>query len=118
MSLYHASEGTAFSYRRACAITINNVLDSTPTIMFTEEDIITLPNGQVLHQNINSGPGTLSNPINRLIYFNYEPDTVIPLINPTDDSSLGSEMTHQQIMVALYSLYRQQTSIRDNVQQT
>lgn len=107
MTLYREQVGTSSTYVRSNQITIHNPLDTIPSISFNEESIITLPDGTILHQNY-SGPGNFLNTM-------YDPSGVINLINPLDDTPLGTTMTHQDLMVALYSLYRQLTTARDTV---
>jgi hypothetical protein len=104
MALYKEQSGTATQYTRAHAITINNPYEGTPSINFQEESIITLPDGAVLHNSTWS-------PYNMGIM--YDPAGIIELINPETDAPLGAQVTHQELMVTLYSLYRKLALERD-----
>jgi len=107
MALYREQVGQSSTYTRSNQITISNPLNGLPSISFSEENIITLPDASVLHQSVfNMGMGGLA--------INYDPSAVIDLINPDTDAPLGTSATHQELMVILYSLYRQLTTIRDN----
>ena len=99
---YKESEIIGTTYQRARLVEIHNQLGVPPHIAFIEEAVTIIPD-----RTIRTDVGQISTP--------YSPSALIPLINPETGESLGAEMTHQQIMVAIYSLYFQLVTARDYV---
>lgn len=106
--LYNEKEVLGTQYLRSRLIEVHNQLGVTPHVAFVEEMVTTLGD-YVSHKDV----GTLR--------VDYNPASVIPLINPQtqepilDASGTQVVMTHEQIMVALYSLYMQAVLARDYV---
>jgi hypothetical protein len=93
--------GEYSEYQRAYKVIITNELNKLPVIDFMEEVIATLPSGGSVIVKRDKCDDTLSNPVE-----------TFPLLNPNDDSVIGSA-EYQQIYVMLYSLYRYIANKRD-----
>ena len=93
-----AVNGTA--WQRPFQIVIDNPLGETPRVSFLEEEILTV-DGQTIRKGV---PG---------INIGYTPDAVIDLLDPTTGLPLGQTMTHAQMYVAIWSLYRNLAAARD-----
>lgn len=100
--LYKETSGVFTSYRRAYNINISNQYNSQPHMAFNEEDVTILPNGELLRKNI----------ITPLVEV-YNPNKSFPLINPETDEPLGGTITHAELMVSIYSLYKLLATERD-----
>lgn len=98
---YRQTEGAATTWRRAHQIIINNQRGNQPSIIFHEEDVVTL------------GDKTFSAPGMSAVMGLFDPAEVVPLINPLTGESLGATATHQDLYVLLYSVYIQQANARD-----
>ena len=101
MPNYREVIGQASIRRRSFQVVIDNPLDNTPRVTFQEEEIITLPDGTVLHNNV-TGVGEM-----------YDPNGVIDLLDPATDLPMGQTMTQQQVFLALYSQYIALAKARD-----
>lgn len=101
MPNYKEVTGTFHEYQRARLIQINNEYGKTPTITFVEE-VVSDINGKQTHSDVSQ------------LTASYDPAGNIPLINPQTDEPIGTTMTHQDLFVAVYSLYRQLAVERDN----
>jgi hypothetical protein len=94
--------GELYSYRRCLSVGIENPYKQIPKINFWEQDISILPNGKEIQELVGSTLSTtMENPI-----------TEFNLINPTDDSIIGTAK-YQDIYVMLYSLYLKLAKERD-----
>lgn len=100
MTNYRSTSVTADSYVRANRVVVENPLGVLPSIMFIEEEVVT------------RGADTFKLPTSTLRAQMTEPATTFNILNPTDDSIIGSS-TYQDVYVLLYSLHRHLAAIRD-----
>ena len=100
MTNYRATSEAAESYVRANRVVVENQLGVIPSVMFLEEEVIT------------RGAETFKRPLNTLRAQMTDPATTFNLLNPADDSVIGSS-TYQDVYVLLYSLHRHLAAIRD-----
>ncbi len=101
MPNYREVIGTSEIRRRSFQVVIDNPLNDTPRVTFQEEEIITLPDGRVMHNPV-SGVGEM-----------FDPNGVIDLLDPNTDLPVGVTMTQQQVFLALYSQYIALAKARD-----
>lgn len=104
MSNYRQKEILGESWIRAYQITISNHYNSTPSILFSEEELVVL-NDHIVRGQLNSSVGE---------YFRTDnAQTEFEVRNPETGESFNSTATYQDFVVLLYSLYRHLTDIRD-----
>lgn len=94
MPNYKQNSVTGETYQRANQVVVDNPLGGTPRISFLEQEVITLSDGRVIQSNV---PGCG-------IEFNAT-DT-FALFDPQTDAPLGAQVTHSDLQIMLYSLYR------------
>lgn len=94
-----ALAGTAWN--RCHTIAVMNPRGFPPAIQFLEERVIALDDGQEIRQNL--GP----------IDVIYDPDRIIPLLDPTTGESTGQVATYSQVYQILYSAYISAAQARD-----
>lgn len=107
MADYRASSLTAATkWQRSNVITINNPLPGrgNPTIAFQEQEVVAV-DGEVIAVLPKGGPMGLIR--------EFDPEGSFPLLNPETGESLGVSMSHVELRVALYSLYIQSATARD-----
>lgn len=111
MSRYKETTLTGESYVRANQITVQNPLNQNPFIIFTEEQVINLPDGEEIKRPISNVSETLN-----LYDGESNINESIQLVNPiTFEEIQGATMTYEQIMTALFSLYYHVSAKRDLV---
>ena len=106
---YREQTAEAKTWRRAHTVQIHNPVPgqgSVPLISFHEEDAIQVGGKVITTPAYDAGPGGL-----RALF---QADGVYPLVNPVTGESLGASMTHQELYVALHSLYMHLAGLRDN----
>lgn len=102
MANYKETTGTATSWRRSNQVIIKNPLGSaTKSIMFSEEDVVTV-NGTTYKSEI---PGVL--------IAEYNKDALIQLRDPATGEATGNAIPQQLVYQALYSLYLTTAEYRD-----
>lgn len=101
MPNYRQSDVSGQRYRRCVRIDLQNTLGATPHAIFFEEDVAIL------------GDDTIIRPAGHIDIAMTAPNTQFPLLNPADDSVIGTG-THGQAYVLMYSLYRALADARDN----
>lgn len=94
-----SSDGT--SWRRAAQVIVNNPLGRQASLSFQEQDVMSM------------GPNLFQVPTMTAVVGLFEPDAVIPLLNPATGEPLGTTATHQDLYVLLHSLYMQLALLRD-----
>ena len=94
MPNYKQNSITGEVYQRANQIVIDNPLGGIPRISFLEQEVITLSDGRVMQNNV---PGC---------GINFTAEETFPLVNPLTDESLGANVSHLDLQVMLYSLYK------------
>ena len=100
MPNYKETPVAGTQYQRSHQVRIDNPLGGIPSVHFAEQQIVALETGRY-DQTV---PG---------MDFNFDPTLVIPLLNPNDDSPLGSSVTGQDVYVIIYSLYKMKAAQRD-----
>ena len=100
MADYKETIVSGTQWQRCCAINIQNSYGRTPQITMQEERLTNV-NGEMFQQ----GAGGIN--------LEFNPDEVIPLLNPVDGSPIGQTMTQAQIHIALWSLYMMKAAERD-----
>lgn len=100
MPNYKESAIVGTKYRRTLRIVGENPLGGTPSLTFVEEDVIVLPDE------------TVTKPVGMVQVSLTDPAAVFDLLNPTDDSVIGSA-TYQDVYLHLYGLYRHLAAQRD-----
>jgi len=87
--------------RRSNVVQISNELGATPSIRFVEEDVVDL-NGV-----------TVKTPVGGVVETFTNPTETFPLVNPVDNTLLGSTVAYQDAYVLMYSLYLYVAGKRD-----
>ena len=100
MNSYIESSVTGTEYIRARLVEIHNQSGVAPHVAFIEEKITNLGD-QTYHRDV----GTLR--------VDYNPSAVIELVNPDTYEPLGMQMTHEQLMLGLFSVYIAAAQMRD-----
>ena len=94
MPNYKQNSVTGETYQRSNQVIVDNALGGMPRITFQEQEVITLSDGRVILNQV-AGVG---------IDFNIA-DT-FPLVDPSTDAPIGHSVTHGDLQVILYSLYK------------
>ena len=98
------NSGDMVSWRRCDEININNPLNGIPQIAFHEEDIKSLPNGEIIKQPVG----------NLYEHFTSENfNKTFNVLNPADDSVIR-QLTYAEVYAVMYSLYLHLADLRDN----
>jgi hypothetical protein len=106
MPNYRQTTGPATTWLRAHSIAISNPLpgQGVPTITFSEQEVLEMGE-RVIVTPSNTGPDWPK--------LSFNPVASIALIDPETGVPTGGTMTHQQLYVAIYSLYMQAAAERD-----
>ena len=101
MPNYKESQVSGTSYLRCRQVVVDNQLNRTPSVTFTEERITTI------------GTETLKDQITAPIAVNYDPDVQIAILDP--ETLLPTETTVSMafLNLAIYSAYMHYANIRD-----
>jgi hypothetical protein len=100
MADYKESEVTGVSWQRAYRITVENKLNTNPTMVFEEEAVVDV--GDVVTTNhVGNVQGE------------YNPEDTFPLLNPETGEPLGGSITQAEMYVMLYSVYIHLAAQRD-----
>ncbi|HET8869173.1 MAG TPA: hypothetical protein VFM48_01895 [Aquabacterium sp.] len=97
---YRGEIVTGKRWRRVYRVTILNPYMGQPTVALDEEQVTEIE-------------GSLSATPTETMTTEVTMDSVIDLVDPETGQSLGQQMTHAQVYVALYSLYRALGAQRD-----
>ena len=89
------------SWVRCVTVLVKNDYGTVPYILYDEERVINLLGANPIVQPI----GTLRR--------NFDPDGVIPLINPQTGEATGATITQAEAYAVLYSAYLQAAMARD-----
>ncbi len=103
MPNYKQNAVTGETYQRSNQVIVDNALGGTPRITFMEQEVITLSDGRVILNQV-AGVG-----------IDFNAADVFPLIDPQTDAPLGGSVTHADLQVMLYSLYKQLRAQADGV---
>jgi len=101
MANYNETAVSGSIWTRAKAVQINNPANGTPSITFTEEQVVDYNNT------------LLSGGQPSFVSVTFNPAAVIPMIDPTTQTATGATMTQGDLYAALYSLYLQVAAARD-----
>ena len=104
MQNYKESNISGVEWQRCHTVTIQNQLASVKKIDFQEEKVIDI-NGKIYHEWI-AGCSK-----------DYDSSASFPIVDPTTGVETGQTMTHQELYAALYSLYMQTATERDQENQ-
>ena len=90
-------------WTRCFQVVVDNPLGGQPRITFQEEKVydVQTADGQQLHIPV---PGCGAE---------FDPGSSFPLVHPVTGEPLGTSMSHQELQVALYSLYVATAAARD-----
>jgi hypothetical protein len=102
MSNYKQSDIAGVVWQRCHTVTIQNQLEILKKIDFQEEQVINI-DGKIYHEWV-AGCSK-----------DYDANASFPILDPQTNAETGITMTHQELYVALYSLYMQTASERDNI---
>lgn len=97
---YHSEPVTGKRWLRAYRVIINNPYLGQPTVAIDEEQVTEVGDARSARFNETLGAAV-------------DLAAVIDLIDPVTGAPLGAQMTHAQVYVALYSLYRALGATRD-----
>ena len=101
MANYLEQTGTGTAWRRAKQVIINNPYNSSEKrIIFQEEDVALI------------GESVFTNSAG-ILMCNFEPDALIPLLDPETGQPTGNTMPQKLVYQALYSLYVKTAKERD-----
>jgi hypothetical protein len=100
MADYKQRSSTAMEWQRCSGVFINNPYNGAPTVRMDEEIVANV--GDKVYVN---GVGCLN--------FNFNPEEVINIRNPSTGELVGASATSLDIYVLLYSLYIQKALERD-----
>jgi hypothetical protein len=100
MPNYKESDVSGIAWQRCHTITIENQLENPKRINFQEEQVINF-NDKIYHQWV-VGCGK-----------DFDANGSFPILDPETNAETGVVMTHQQLYIALYSLYMQTAAERD-----
>lgn len=100
MADYRETTAIAKEWQRCRTVTVSNPLGGTPAIMFEEERLVQMSDGVV--RRATDGCGC-----------SFSSTGTFLLRNPSTNEPTGAIMTHNDLYVALYSLYMQTAQERD-----
>lgn len=101
MPNYKESNISGVEWQRCHTVTIQNQLELSKKIDFQEEQVIDI-NGKIYHEWV-AGCSAV-----------FDPAARFDILDPQTNVATGQTMTHQDLYVALYSLYMQVAADRDN----
>jgi hypothetical protein len=91
---YQEKTETVTSWVRSNLVRIDNRLNATPSMIFSQEKAMKLPDGSVITQPLDNVSADLS-----------DPTRSFKLLNPVTGEDAGEAMTYAEVYAALYSLY-------------
>ena len=97
---YKETTATGTTWTRCTRVVVNNDINETPYVLFFEQQVFNLEGQQTLKDS-----GVLRQ--------DFEPDAVIPLINPQTGEATGATVTQAEAYAVLYSAYLQAAMARD-----
>jgi hypothetical protein len=100
MSDYKESDVTGVVWQRCHTVQISNQLNQNKSIFFQEEKVYNLDGNDI--KNYVDGCGKV-----------FSATATFPILNLADGSETGQSMSHQDLYIALYSLYMQTATERD-----
>lgn len=103
MADYNESTIAGTKWQRCWNVQIFNRLDTTPIIVFMEEVVASLGNGEFMSKEVNDRLATL-----------FDPNAVVPVYDPTTLQPTGATFTHAQLYGMLFSAYIDAAKKRDN----
>ncbi len=101
LTKYTEAEGTASTWTRCTRAFINNPLNSTATVTFYEEDVVSLGD-----KVISAERGSVSK--------QFSPTGIIEIRDPDTGELTGDTVSHLYLYNILYSLYINEALLRDN----
>jgi len=101
MAEYQQTDVAGSQYQRGRSLYFENPLGAEPSLLVREERVINLGSRQILE------------PAGEILKTVEDLSVVFPLRNPETGEELGSQLTFQDVYVALYSLYWHLATERD-----
>lgn len=101
MPNYKESDISGVAWQRCHTVSIQNSLELQKKIDFQEEQVIDI-SGKIYHEWV-AGCSA-----------NFDPTASFDILDPQTNVATGQTMTHEDLYIALYSLYMQVASERDN----
>lgn len=102
MANYNETTATGVSWQRCHRVTVENSLDSTPSVLMFEEEVVEINN-----KRYNTLLGLIQKPFDPV-------NGVIQLRNPETGELTGTSVSHLELYTILYSLYIQSALERDS----
>lgn len=100
MADYKQAELSGTEWQRCNVVVVANPLNGIPKISFEEEKVLSMGTN-TFKQNIGG------------CYKNFSPTGSFPVLDVQTNEPTGAVMTHNELYVALYSLYMQTAQERD-----
>ena len=100
---YKSNTETGEVYTRCFNVTVNNPLNSVPTVNMMEEAVFSIA-GKTVTQ-----PG-------RFLQKAFNPTETIDLVNPLTGEPIGQSITHQELYVMLFSLWLSTAKAHDQAE--
>lgn len=97
---YRETTTLGTTWTRCTRVVVNNDLDEPPYVLFFEQQVFNLGGQQMLKDS-----GALRQA--------FDPDAVIPIINPQTGEATGATVTQAEAYAVLYSAYLQAAMARD-----
>jgi hypothetical protein len=99
---YNETTITGESYQRTNRIIIENPYQGAPVILFEEQKIFNLGDGEVIQKPIG------------ILHVDFDPSEEISIIDPTTNTDTGQTVTMGEIYALIYSVYWQKAATRDS----
>lgn len=96
---YKETTTTGTTWTRCTRVVVNNDFGEPPYVLFFEQQVFNVGGSMVRDLGV--------------LRQNFDPDGVIPLINPQTGEATGSTITQAEAYAVLYSAYLQAAMARD-----
>lgn len=100
---YQHSAIAGSKWKRCCRIVIENPMNAIPSVLFVEEEVINLGEGEPIARMVSNCSASLA-----------DPSEVIGLRNPETWELTGATVTMGELYVGIASAYWQKALERDN----
>lgn len=96
---YRETTTTGTTWTRCTRVVVNNDLNEQPYVLFFEQQVFNVGGSMVKDLGV--------------LRQNFDPEAVIPLINPQTGEATGATITQAEAYAVLYSAYLQAAMARD-----
>lgn len=96
---YRETTTTGTTWTRCTRVVVNNDLNEQPYVLFFEQQVFNVGGSMVKDLGV--------------LRQNFDPEAVIPLINPQTGGATGATITQAEAYAVLYSAYLQAAMARD-----